>query len=129
MRLLMIAALSVLILQCVSISTPQGRGLNSIRWTPLMIGLLHAGAPTATSLRRWAPQAQASASEISAAQSADEGLSLEPGKPIERELSGGQSHFYKVSMTAGQYLKVVVSQRGIDVLVALFTPDGKKIGG
>jgi tetratricopeptide (TPR) repeat protein len=30
-------------------------------------------------------------------------------------------------MISGQYLRVVVAQRGIDVAVALFTPDGKKI--
>jgi CHAT domain-containing protein/Tfp pilus assembly protein PilF len=30
-------------------------------------------------------------------------------------------------MNSGQYLHVVVAQRGIDVAVALFTPDGKKI--
>jgi CHAT domain-containing protein len=30
-------------------------------------------------------------------------------------------------MNSGQYLHVVVVQRGIDVAVALFTPDGKKI--
>ena len=52
---------------------------------------------------------------------------MEPGKPIERELSGGQSHSYKITMISGQYLQVVVNQRGIDVAVALFTPDGKKI--
>src|SRR5262249_43040555 len=39
----------------------------------------------------------------------------------------GQSHIYKITMTSGQYLQVSVSQRGIDVLVALFAPDGKKI--
>jgi tetratricopeptide (TPR) repeat protein len=62
-----------------------------------------------------------------AAQSADEELSLEPGKPIERELSGGQSHFYKITMTSDQYLHIVIEQRGINVAVALFTPNGKKI--
>jgi tetratricopeptide (TPR) repeat protein len=31
-------------------------------------------------------------------------------------------------MTSGQYLQVTVSQRGVNVLVTLFTPDGKKIG-
>ena len=31
-------------------------------------------------------------------------------------------------MTSGQYLRITVSQRGIDTVVALFTPDGKKIG-
>src|SRR5262249_52333582 len=30
-------------------------------------------------------------------------------------------------MTSGQYLQVTVSQQGIDALVALFTPDGRKI--
>jgi tetratricopeptide (TPR) repeat protein len=30
-------------------------------------------------------------------------------------------------MTSGQYLRITVSQQGIDALVALFTPDGKNI--
>ena len=30
-------------------------------------------------------------------------------------------------MTSRQYLRITVSQRGIDALVALFAPDGKKI--
>src|SRR5262245_31787885 len=59
--------------------------------------------------------------------SAQENDSLEPGKPIERELSGGQSHSYKIAMVSGQYLQIAIEQRGIDVAVALFTPDGKKI--
>ena len=128
MRRLMITALFALILLCVSISTPQGRGLHSIRWTPLMINLLiRAGAPTTTSLRPVTTPAQAPASTRGAAPSAQESDSLEPGKPIERELSGGQSHFYKITMISGQYSHIVVEQRGIDVAVALFTPDGKKI--
>jgi len=75
-----------------------------------------------------APPAQSPASERGAAPSAQEGVSLEPGKPLERELSGGQSHFYKITLTSGQYLQVIVSQKGIDTKVTLFTPDGKKIG-
>jgi CHAT domain-containing protein/Tfp pilus assembly protein PilF len=71
---------------------------------------------------------QAGNSARGAAQSADEELSLEPGKPVERELSGGQSHFYKITMTSGQYLQVTVNQQGIDALVAVFAPDGKKVG-
>jgi CHAT domain-containing protein/tetratricopeptide (TPR) repeat protein len=70
---------------------------------------------------------QASASERSAAQSAQESDSLELGKPIQREISGGQTHSYKITMISGQYLHVVVAQRGIDMAVALFAPDGKKI--
>jgi CHAT domain-containing protein/tetratricopeptide (TPR) repeat protein len=52
---------------------------------------------------------------------------LEPGKPIEGELSGGQSHSYRITMTSGQYLHLVVDQRGIDAGVVLFVPDGKRM--
>jgi CHAT domain-containing protein/Tfp pilus assembly protein PilF len=52
---------------------------------------------------------------------------LEPGKPIERELAGGQSHSYQIAPGAGQSVKLVVDQRGIDVVVRLFRPDGKQI--
>src|SRR5262245_11332012 len=117
MRRLMIAALSALILLCTPLSDLQGCGLHSTRWTPVMINLLRVGASPA----------QASASERGVTPSAQESISLEPGRPIERELSGGQSHFYKIAMISGQYLRVAVSQRGIDALVALFTPDGKQI--
>src|SRR5215510_14695962 len=117
MRRLTIATLSTLILLCTPFSNPMDCGLHSIGWTPLMINLLWVGAPTA----------QASASERGAAPNAQESISLEPGRPVERELSGGQSHSYKITTISGQYLNIVVEQRGIDVAVALFTPDGKKI--
>jgi CHAT domain-containing protein len=118
MRRLTIAAISTLILLWAPISNPQGCGLHSIGWTPLITSLLWG----------WAPHAQASAVERGAAPSAQESISLEPGKPVERELSGGQSHSYKIAATSGQYLHIVVEQRGIDVAMAVFTPDGKKIG-
>src|SRR5262249_55788282 len=44
-----------------------------------------------------------------------------------RELSGGQSHSYKITMVSGQYLHVEAKQKGIDVAMAAFTPDGHKI--
>ena len=40
---------------------------------------------------------------------------LESGKPVEREIAGGQSPTYQIGLTAGQFLRVVVEQRGIDV--------------
>jgi CHAT domain-containing protein/Tfp pilus assembly protein PilF len=70
---------------------------------------------------------QATAGARCAAQSSQESISLELGKPIERELSGGQSHSYKITMISGQYLHVEAKQKGIDVAMSLFTPDGKKI--
>lgn len=57
----------------------------------------------------------------------EQGISpLRPGVPIERELAGGQTHSYQLLLVSNQFLHVVVDQRGIDVVVALFGPDGKK---
>src|SRR5947207_375600 len=47
--------------------------------------------------------------------------------PIERGLAGGEAHSYSVALTAGQYLHVVVEQKGIDVVVTLSGPDAQKI--
>jgi len=46
---------------------------------------------------------------------------------IERELKGDESHSYNLALTAGQYLDLVVEQKGIDVVVTLFDADGKKV--
>jgi CHAT domain-containing protein/tetratricopeptide (TPR) repeat protein len=56
-----------------------------------------------------------------------ESTPLEPGRPIERELVGDGSHSYSIAITAGQFLYVIVDQKGIDVVVTLFAPDGKKL--
>lgn len=52
---------------------------------------------------------------------------LELGKLVDRELAGSQSHSYAVTLTSGQYLHIIVEQQGVDVVVALFGPDGKQI--
>ena len=52
---------------------------------------------------------------------------LESNKPIERELKVGESHWYRISLAADQYLYVVVEQCGINVVVALFESDNKKL--
>jgi CHAT domain-containing protein/Tfp pilus assembly protein PilF len=54
-------------------------------------------------------------------------LELKVGAPVERELKAAEMHAYIVKLTSGQYLRVVVEQKGIDVVVGLFGPDGKKI--
>jgi CHAT domain-containing protein/Flp pilus assembly protein TadD len=64
---------------------------------------------------------------VSPAQENQQTRQLEQGKRIERELAGGQSHSYQMTLAAGQYVKLVVDQRGIDVMVKLFGPDGKQV--
>jgi CHAT domain-containing protein len=89
--------------------------------------LVWIGEPAAAWPPAGSPPAHAIDAKRGAAQSAEESQLLELGKPIKRELSGGRSHFYKITMTSGQYLQLSVTQLGIDVLVALYAPDGKKI--
>src|SRR5262245_7508188 len=52
---------------------------------------------------------------------------LEAGKPIKSELAGGQEHVYRIGLSADQFLKVIVEQQGIDVVVQVSGPDGKQL--
>jgi CHAT domain-containing protein len=52
---------------------------------------------------------------------------LGPGQPIERRMSGGESHYYRIMLVSDEYLRLVLDQRGIDVLVTLYGPDGKMV--
>ena len=60
-------------------------------------------------------------------QSATETRSLEPGKTIEREMVAGVSHTYQIALEKGQFLRTVVYQRGIDLVVIVTGPDGQKV--
>jgi CHAT domain-containing protein/Tfp pilus assembly protein PilF len=51
---------------------------------------------------------------------------LEQGKPIKRELTGGQEHSYRITLSADQFLKAAVEQGGIDAEVKLIGPDGER---
>jgi CHAT domain-containing protein/Tfp pilus assembly protein PilF len=52
---------------------------------------------------------------------------IELGRPIRRDLAGGQEHSYQINLSADQFVKAVVKQDGIDVAVKLSGPDGKQI--
>lgn len=59
--------------------------------------------------------------------SAQTPLTLEVGKPLERELKAGETHIYQIELKAGEFLNAAVNQRGIDVIVRIFAPDNSKI--
>jgi CHAT domain-containing protein len=88
--------------------------------------LLLSGSVTANagSLSRLTPHASRTTHHASRQ---DDVRDLVLGAPVERELAGGQTHVYRVTVAAGQYLNVVVDQRGIDVVVRLFGPDNKEL--
>jgi CHAT domain-containing protein len=52
---------------------------------------------------------------------------LKPHETIERRIAGGRTHSYKIQLRAGEYFHVDVVQRGVDVRLALVSPDGKVI--
>lgn len=52
--------------------------------------------------------------------------SLLVSTPVEREMAGGEAHTYSLTAQAGQFLQVVATQKGIDVVVTLIDPRGKE---
>ncbi|MDX6444235.1 MAG: hypothetical protein QOH71_1309 [Blastocatellia bacterium] len=53
---------------------------------------------------------------------------LQTGIPVERALTAGQSHTYGITLEQDQFLQLVVDQRGIDIVVRVFSPAGRRLG-
>jgi CHAT domain-containing protein/Tfp pilus assembly protein PilF len=53
-------------------------------------------------------------------------VTLEPGKRVQREISGGEMHPYNLAVPAGGYVHVRVEQIGISVGISVFA-DGQKL--
>jgi len=71
---------------------------------------------------------RAQSSSGNAGQPQSETTFLEPGKPLEQTLQGGEKHTYAIRADAGQFLHAIVDQLGIDVALTLYAPGGKTIG-
>ena len=71
--------------------------------------------------------AQALSDKLKFVEQPQEVITLELGKPIERELTGEQRHGYQITLAAGQYARAVLEQRGIDAVVRLIGEDGNAI--
>jgi CHAT domain-containing protein/tetratricopeptide (TPR) repeat protein len=52
---------------------------------------------------------------------------LTSGTPVERELAAGESQVWTVELAAGRPWRIAVEQRGIDVVVEVSGPDGKRL--
>ena len=52
---------------------------------------------------------------------------LMPGDKLERGMKGGEIHLYRVALTAGDFIHISVSQKGIDVILAVSDVSGNKI--
>jgi CHAT domain-containing protein/tetratricopeptide (TPR) repeat protein len=52
---------------------------------------------------------------------------LEAGKTIERQLSGGEAHAFQITLASGQRLRVIANQHGIDVAIKISTSLGLQL--
>lgn len=57
----------------------------------------------------------------------EQATALTTSQPVAREMRGGEQHVYQLQLIAGQYARVVLEQKGIDVVLALSGADGKPI--
>jgi CHAT domain-containing protein/Tfp pilus assembly protein PilF len=80
---------------------------RAARRAPLLLALLLCGAETA-------PPA---------------GPLLHDGFTQEREIRGGEKHAYQVELQEGQFLRVTVQEKGIDVEIRLVNPQGTSVVG
>ena len=47
--------------------------------------------------------------------------------PVESTLAGGETHAYRITLASGQFLRVAVEQRGLDLVMVVFGPDGRQV--
>lgn len=50
-------------------------------------------------------------------------------RPIEREIHGGETHVYPFELQAGQFLRVVVEENGVELALRLLDPAGTLVTG
>ncbi|MCP4654280.1 MAG: tetratricopeptide repeat protein, partial [bacterium] len=97
------------------------------------LGLVACGPGQEREEARSDPQAAASpepaAPPSAGPEAAAEIVDVVPGRPLERELAGGELHAYRVGLEADQYLHLVVDQRGVDAVVTLFDSAGERLLG
>ena len=53
---------------------------------------------------------------------------LQTNAPVERTLAPGQTHEFTVTLDDNTWIQLVVEQKGIDVVVKVFSPEGKPLG-
>jgi CHAT domain-containing protein/uncharacterized protein HemY len=95
----------------------------------LVSGLMAHGLAITGKERTFAPAVGEQKPQSSTANKADttHAVALESGKPLERELKGGASHAYSITLKAGQFMRIVVEQKGIDVVLLLTDENGKQL--
>lgn len=92
--------------------------LSRIAPIPIAVAVLSSGPPSLGAALEPLPQAGQT----------DDLRSVRPGETLEREIAGGEVHAYGVPLALGEFARVVVYQRGIDLVVAVIDPGGQTQG-
>ncbi|MGH9767467.1 MAG: tetratricopeptide repeat protein, partial [Blastocatellia bacterium] len=92
-----------------------------------VMGVCICSLPLVTTIS--SPQPAAGAAALSSPRQSEDIRVLTAVAPIERELSGGQTHSYQIALSAGDYLRIVITSRGIVLKPELFAPDSPKAVG
>jgi CHAT domain-containing protein/Tfp pilus assembly protein PilF len=101
------------------------RGVTSMASLLFLAGMIvTASVPPKPS---WIAQSARPAGDASNQAQNHRGDVLEPGKTIKRELSGSEVHSYQLTLAAGQFLRAVFDQQGINLIISIYGPDGRKI--
>lgn len=95
---------------------------NPLSLSFCLLAAILAGAITARPIA-----GQTSREATTQAQEKDDARPLTPGKTFRRELRGGHSHSFQFNVEYGQYARVEVEQKRIDIVVSLFAPNGELI--
>jgi tetratricopeptide (TPR) repeat protein len=103
-------------------------------WSAVLCGLkflavcvLFVCAPKALVAKNFSERSTQSRTSTSAAQGSQEIQPLVPGKSVKRTISGENWQPHSLALTAGEYVEIVVEQRGIDIEVRLLGPNGKEL--
>ena len=103
----------------------NGSSISEVILTWIGVSLIILGCANPVWARDFGLQQECSPTVV--AQNADSPELLQLLNPIERKLGGDQSHDYLLKVDQGTYFRIDVDQKGIDVVVELSGPDGKKI--
>lgn len=106
-----------------------------LNWNPAIgivaIGVFAAAVAMAFPLSLNAASEMAGQNPVAPASGApvnqEEGVALELGKTLERELTAGQRHAYLITVPGGQVMRLEIRDHGTDVGVVLRSPDGESI--
>src|SRR5262249_31154269 len=97
----------------------------------ILFGLLILLTPTTTesalpSVTSGIPESQQPVTKNAATTQQDR-QTLELAKPIEREIAEGETHYYQGTLATRQFARVVFDQRGVNLIITVYRPDGQKL--